>query len=240
MTRKELKARYKGAVFGFLWMFLNPLIQMAIIGFIFQFVTRIPIENYFLFLFAGLLPWNFFSYTITKTTSLIINERNLIKKAQFPRETIILALILANALNLIITLVLFIVILFGFGISTINLPILFLALLWLIGITTGFSLLASSWNVKFRDVNFFVQALTPLWFYATPILYGLDFIPEKFYLLLYLNPLTGIVELFKFSLLGINIASPPLLKFSILSSFIIIILGVISFSKQSKYFDDWV
>ena len=96
MTEKEIKARYKGAIFGFLWLLLNPVMQMLVIGVVFRYVTKTPIENYFVFLFAGLLPWNFFSYSTVKNTPMIVNERYLIKKAYFPREILIYALILAN------------------------------------------------------------------------------------------------------------------------------------------------
>src|SRR3990167_5732195 len=93
MTEKELRARYKNTLFGFLWMFINPLLQMLVIGFIFRLFIKEPIENYFLYLLVGLLVWNFFSLSLTKTTPSIVNERSLIKKAKFPREVIPLSII---------------------------------------------------------------------------------------------------------------------------------------------------
>src|SRR4030043_1972727 len=141
MTEKEIKARYKNAFFGFLWMFLNPLFQMLIIGFVFQYVTKVSIPNYFVFLFAGLLPWNFFSYTITKNTPLMVYERALLQKAKFPRETLILAMVLANAFHLIISIGLMIPILLIIGrFQLINFLLLPIAMVWIILVTTGFSL----------------------------------------------------------------------------------------------------
>src|SRR3989344_8880626 len=84
MTEKEIKVRYKRAVFGFLWVVVNPLLQMIIIGFVFRFFIKEPIKNYFLFLLVGLLVWNFFNLSLSKATSSIVYERTLIKKAKFP------------------------------------------------------------------------------------------------------------------------------------------------------------
>src|SRR3989344_7145799 len=92
MTEKEIKARYKRAVFGFLWVILNPLLQMIIIGAIFSFFIKIP--NYFLFLFSGLLPWQFFSLSLSKATQSIVNERELLQKAKFPIEAIPISIVL--------------------------------------------------------------------------------------------------------------------------------------------------
>src|SRR3989337_4058776 len=86
MTEKEIKARYKRAIFGFLWVILNPVLQMIIIGVIFSYFIKIP--NYFLFLFTGLLPWQFFSLSLTKATPSIVYERSLLQKARFPIEAI--------------------------------------------------------------------------------------------------------------------------------------------------------
>src|SRR5262245_48806610 len=92
MTEKEIKARYKKAVFGFLWVVLNPLFQMVVMGLVLSYFITIP--NYFLFLFTGLLPWNFFSLSLAKATPAFVNERNLLLKAKFPREAIPFSIIL--------------------------------------------------------------------------------------------------------------------------------------------------
>lgn len=99
MTDKELRARYKHTAFGFLWLLVNPLLQMAVIGFVFPLFVREPVTHYFFYLFAGLLAWNFFSMSLSKTAPSIIFERNLIKKAMFPRAVIPLSIILSNLVN---------------------------------------------------------------------------------------------------------------------------------------------
>ena len=109
MTKKELIARYKYTFFGFLWIILNPILQMLIIGFVFRFFIKEPIQYYFHFLFIGLLVWNFFSLSLTKATPCIVYERALIKKAYFQREVLPLSIILSNFFHLIISMLLFLI-----------------------------------------------------------------------------------------------------------------------------------
>ena len=241
MTEKELRARYKHTVFGFIWIVANPLLQMLVIGFIFPFFIRERIDNYNYYLFTGLLVWNFFSLSLTKATPSIVNERSLIKKARFPRSVIPLSIILSNLVHLVLALALLVIPLLFLG--TLMFPrILFIipAFFLLILFTLGASLLTCALNVRFRDINFFVQALLILWFYATPIVYTLGLIPRSAYLLWRLNPLTAIFQLFQYALLG---SAPPgllVLSSNLISTTLIIVLGILVFQKESKNFDDWV
>lgn len=241
MTEKEIKARYKLAILGFLWIFLNPLLQMLTIGFVFSYFVRVPVDNYFLFLFAGLLPWNFFAYTITKNTSMIVNERSLIQKAKFPRETIIFSIIASNLFHLFVSLVLFAIVLLFFGaLSPLRVLALPLAMICLIILTTGVSLLLSALNVRYRDVSFFVSAIVPLWFYATPIVYTLNMVPFQISKIYYLNPMAFIIELFQYSLLGNSFMNLSLGVISLTISLALLLIGVIIFHKESRNFDDWL
>lgn len=241
ITKNEIKVRYKNAIFGFLWMFINPVIQMLIIGLVFQFFVPVKVDNYFLFLLLGLLLWNFFAYTVQKSVQSIVNERLLISKSNFPRETIVLSIVLSNFINLLISIFLvFLFICIVGKISILNWLVSFLIFIPLLMITTGFSLMLASLNVKFRDINFMVQAIIPLWFYTTPIVYSLELIPVNLRNYFYLNPLTGIVELYRFLVMGVIPNSFGLAYFSLSFSLIIFVLGLTIFLKQSPYFDDWV
>lgn len=252
MTEKEIKARYKHAALGFLWVFLNPLLQMLVIGFVFQFFIPVNVDNYFLFLFAGLLPWNFFAYSLTKNTPMIINERSLIQKAKFPRESIILSIVLSNMFHFLVSLVILIAMLIGDKIIfeaydlmklvtyVLRMTTLLPILLWLAGLTSGLSLLLSALNVKYRDVNFMVQAIIPLWFYGTPVVFTLDLLPEAIRPLFFLNPMTAIIEAFHFALIGRSIYSLDLFLLSLAVSLMLMFIGWKVFEKESKFFDDWV
>lgn len=252
MTQKEIKARYKHAMFGFLWVILNPLLQMAVIGFVFKFFVPVKVDNYFLFLFSGLLPWNFFAQSVLKTTPSIVFERSLIKKAKFPRESIILSIVFSNLFHFLISLGLLCVALvfdkvffdhYSFielFIYIVNFIRLIPVIIWLTTFTIGVSLITSSLNVKFRDINFFVVAGIPLWFYATPIVYTLSLLPKKFHFLMYLNPVTAIIESFHSVLLNLPKTHTSFFMLSLVITILVSIFGYRYFKKESNYFDDWV
>lgn len=245
MTEREIKARYKNAVLGFLWIFLNPLFQMLIIGFIFQNFIKMPISNYFLFLFPGLLAWNFFSYSLIKATPSIVWERSLVQKAKFPHEVIPLSIVLSNFFHFLVSLFLLIIFLaFTHQLSSFSSPlkVFFLpsSLLWLLSFTSGLSLLTSALNVKYRDINFFVQALVILWFYATPVIYLLEILPKDYLFLFQFNPLTYSFEMLRHSLITTPLPPANILSANIILSLLIILFGFLIFRKESKKFSDWL
>lgn len=241
MTKKDLLTRYKYTFFGFLWLILIPVLQMLIIGFVFRFFIREPIKYYFHFLFIGLLVWNFFSLSLTKTVPSIVFERTLIKKAYFPKEVIPLSIILSNFFHLLISVVLFLFAVFFIGKLTLTGVLLaIVAFILLLIFTTGLSLLTSALNVRFRDVNFFVQALLMVWFYATPIIYSLHLIPNNLLWLWRFNPLTSILQLLQYSFLGEAAPGPAMITSNVIVIIVITFLGVWIFQKESKYFDDWI
>ena len=241
VTEKELRARYKYTIFGFFWLVANPLLQMMVIGFIFTFLMKEPIRHYYYYLFIGLLTWNFFSLSLTKSTPSIVFERGLIKKAKFPREIIPLSIILSNLVHFLIALLLYFVpILFLETLKPHSIPLIIAAIVLLTAFTAGLSLLTSALNAKYRDINFFVQALLVIWFYVTPIAYTLDFIPPKFYWIWRLNPLTCVVQLFQYGFLDAAAPGPLMVAANGCIIFAVLCVGIIVFRKESKNFDDWI
>jgi len=245
MTKSEIKARYKNAFLGFLWAFLNPLIQMAVIGFIFQHLIKTPIPDYFPFLFIGLLVWNFFSYSLTKTTPSIVYARDLIHKSSFPREAIPLSIIFSNFFNLLIAFFLFLIFLlisqkFYLFSNLISFPFLISSFLWIILLISGLSLLCSALNVKYRDINFFIQALIIIWFYATPVIYSLNILPDEYLKIFIFNPVVYPLEMIRFSLLGTNLPSIAIFYGNLLITLTLIISGFLIFKKENKKFSDWL
>jgi len=241
MTQKELQARYKRTVFGFLWVVINPVLQMVVIGFIFRFFIKEPIQNYYFYLLIGLLMWNFFTLSLTKATPSIVFERSLIKKARFPRMVIPLSIVLSNFVHFVLSLILFIPLTLFVGIfSFTTLPALLLAIALLLLFTIGLSLLTSALNVRFRDINFFVQAALIIWFYTTPIVYSIAVVPRDVIWLWRLNPLTAVVQLFQYSLVEAPGPGPAMITLNTLEIMVILGLGWYTFQKLSKEFDDWV
>lgn len=241
MTEKELRARYKYTIFGFIWLVANPVLQMLIIGFVFTFFMREPVKHYYYFLFTGLLIWNFFSLSLTKATPSIVFERSLIKKAYFPRAVIPLSIILSNFIHFILAFFLFLIPVAFLGtLSFGSILYLLIAFCLLSLFTIGLSLLTCALNVRFRDVNFFVQALLLLWFYATPVVYSLSQMPRDLLWLWRFNPMTSILQLFQHALLGAPAPGPAMLASNITVMIVITALGVLVFRDESKTFDDWV
>lgn len=241
MTERELRARYKYTIFGFFWLVANPLLQMLVIGFVFRFFMKSQIPNYNYYLFLGLLVWNFFFLSLTKTTPSIIFERSLIKKAKFPHSVIPLSIILSNFFHLFVAFILFLIpVAFLHTLTFWSAPILIVAFVMLLAFTSGLSLLSSALNVRFRDINFFVQAILIIWFYGTPIVYTFNFIPYKFIWIWRLNPMVSIVQLFQNGVLHFPLPGPAMLGANIICIIVLLILGIIVFKRESKYFDDWI
>lgn len=241
MTEKELVARYKHTVFGFLWLVANPVLQMLIIGLIFPLFIKEPVDHYYYYLFTGLLAWNFFSLSLTKATPSIVFERSLIKKAVFPKAVIPISIIFSNLINYIAAFLLFLMPLAFLRTLTISsLPYFLMGLLMLIIFTIGMSLLTAALNVRFRDINFFVQALLIIWFYATPIVYSLSQIPQNLLWLWRLNPLTASTQLMQHALVGSAMPGPFMLASNTMVIVIITTLGIIIFRNESNNFDDWL
>lgn len=241
MVEKELRARYKHTIFGFFWLILNPILQMIVIGFIFTFFMKEPIIHYYYYLFIGLLVWNFFSVSLTKTTPSIVFERSLIKKAAFPREIIPLSIILSNAVHFFVALFLYTIPVIYIGtISPLSIIYIALGLVFLFIFTVGISLLTTALNVRFRDINFFVQALLVIWFYATPIVYSLSIIPQNYIWLWRLNPLTSPLQLLQHGFVGSSLPDINILLSNTIVTICVCVIGFMVFKKESKNFDDWV
>ncbi len=243
LTQKEIKARYKHAVLGFLWIFINPLIQMVVMGFVFSLIFKFGIKDYYLFLFTGLLPWNFFSLSLTKATPRIVWDRNLIQKSKFPREVIPLSVVLSHFFHFAISWTMLIVFLLisgkwqFFTLSALSCQLA--AILLLLIFTSGLSLITSALTVFYRDINFVVQMGIMLWFYATPIIYPFSAIPKSYQMIFYLNPLLTVFSWLQKPITVINL--PPLIIF--IHVFIILLtllFGWVFFRKKAKYFTDWL
>lgn len=240
MTNKEMRVKYKMTVFGFFWALLNPIMQMIIMGLVFQFFVPVKVDNYFIFLFSGLLPWNFVSSTVLRSTTIIINERSLVQKSKFPREILVLSVVLSNFIHLLISFGLLLVIsLFSGNLSWgwFYLPLIVLPL---VAMVSGISLLLAALNVRRRDVSFVAQVMIPLWFYISPILYTLDLLPEKYIWWFALNPLTGILDFIRAFLINVPIKNICVDFMSIIWCLILLVIGVFVFKRADKNFDEWI
>jgi len=240
LASKELKSKYKSTAFGFLWIVINPLLQMLVLTIVFSFIIKIQIDNYPLFVFSGLLPWMFFSLSVQAGTSSLIANRDLIKKVPFPREILPISSVVAHLFIFVLSLILlvmFVIIAAGLWFPLLFLiPLVVLVALFAISL----SLLLSSLDVYYRDVSFMLQAILVPWFYLTPILYPISFVPKLFLGFYQLNPMVGIITAFQAIFLGENMVAWSALGVSVLETVILLVVGFFVFKKRSKYFADWV
>jgi ABC-2 type transport system permease protein len=242
LTIKELKLKYRNSVLGFFWSFFNPILQLIVYTIVFTKFLPSTIHNFTVYLLCGLLPWQFFQISIQGCTTSIIANSNLIKKVYFPREILPLSQIMSNFVNFVITLVIlfFTVIITRtpIGLPVLELPIILLLLFLL---TTGISLILSSLNVLYRDIQHFVEVIFMLWFYLTPIVYDISkfskngFVSKHVYLF-YLNPMTLVTQCIKDNLYYNKFANAEFLLVLFVLDLILIFAGLLIFRKVEVVF----
>jgi len=226
---------------GFFWSLLNPLLMMLVLFFVFSVIFRIQIEHFPIFLLAGILPWHFFSIVFADSTKTIIDNANLIKKIYFPREVLIISIILSNLVNFLLSLIVLFAFLLLFHIE-ITFFILLLPLIILIQVffLVGIGLISSALNVFYRDVTWIVNTLLLLWFYFTPIFYSTTMVPQRFLNLYMLNPMAALVTSYRDILLY---GKPPnfiYLLITSLSSLILFFIGMKIYQRYSSVFTEEV
>lgn len=236
---KNLTLKYRYTWLGFLWAVVNPVLQMLSLGLIFKVFSQVEINHYFLFLFIGLVSWNFFSRSLQQTTSSIVNHRHLLTKSNFPKELLILSPIVVNLLHFLAAIIIsFPLVLLYYQLLWMRLIMLIFAIFWLVGLTYGFGLFLSAINVNFRDMNFIVKNILPICFYLTPVLYSFDMSPAIMRPLFYVNPMAGLVSLIRFSLSITPKVSSVLLVVNICISGLAMVVGWLIFNKNKPYFVD--
>jgi ABC-type polysaccharide/polyol phosphate export permease len=199
LVARELKARYRGSVFGFLWSFINPLLLLSIYSFVFTTIMPngdLRTRPYAVFMFCGLLPWTWFSASLTEATSSLITGGNLIKKVLFPAEVLPIVSVLANMVHFMLGLVILAAFMIGFRHfpNPVSLPWFPIVVLIQLVFTLGLALGLAALTVHFRDIRDLLSNVLTLWFFATPILYAY-FLPSvrRFLGLFRLNPFYHLV-----------------------------------------------
>lgn len=238
LVRKDLRGRYKGSVLGFLWTFVNPLLQLIVYSIVFSIIVKMGIDNFSMFLFVALVPWIFFSSCITSGSTVILQQQDLVKKIFFPREVLPVAYVTSSFINMLFSfIVIFVaIIVTNHGINPAAL--LFLPLIMLIEyiLALGFSFVASAITVYFRDLEHILNNLSMAWMYLTPILYTQEMVPEQYKPLFNLNPMTPIIIAYRDILFYKRIPSLNTLIGASITGVVSLILGFILFNKLKKGF----
>jgi len=239
---RHLNSRYRGSFFGFIWSFLNPLCLIAVYSLVFKYYIRFDhVPNYTLFLFAGLLPWIWFSSGLLEATNSISSGGNLISKAIFPAQILPLVSVLTNLANYILALPLLFLFMLITGVmpgfSVLSLPfILIVQFIFLYGL----SLLFSALNVHFRDIQHVLGNFMTLWFFLCPIIYPLSSIPQKFRFTYFLNPVAIFTDMYQGVFLENRFPNPITLLILLLFSVAILHIGVKVFDSYKEEFAELV
>jgi lipopolysaccharide transport system permease protein len=243
LTWRDIKVRYKQTVLGVAWALIQPLFTMLVFFFSFSKLAKIPSDGlpYPLFCYAALVPWSFFANGLAQSSNSLVGSANLITKVYFPRLTIPLATVLSGVIDFLLAFGLLVVMMLWYGVAP-SWKIAFFPLFVLLALITslGVGLWLSALNVEFRDVRYVVPFITQFWMLATPIAYPSSLLSEPWRTLYGLNPMTGVVEGFRWALLGTQTSPGPMLIVSSLAAVIILIGGAFYFRRMEKTFADIV
>ncbi len=236
-VQKEIRGRYKNSFLGILWSFLNPLLQIAVYAIIFPLIMKTQQEYYVIFLCVGLIPWTYFTTTITQSASNIIANGNIVKKVYFPREILPISVVTSTTVNFLISSLIILAFVLGYGLG-ISKYIIFFPIIVLIQyiFSLGVAFIISSVTVYLRDLEHLIAIALQVLFYATPIVYSLETLPQEFRGIMGLNPMAHIITAYRS--IFYDKAMPDLTMLGILFviSIVLCIIGYIIFNKLQKGF----
>lgn len=235
--QKEIRGKYKGAWLGIIWSYLNPILMLAVYTFVFSIIMKVEIENYSSYLFVGLMPWSFFTATVSQSCLSVIVNGGIIKKVYFPREIIPLSTVTANVVNFLISMIIVLgfLLISGVGISW---HILFFPVVLAVQyiLLLGIAFILSSITVFARDLEHIVSVILMAGFYATPIVYDLNSVPPRFLKILKLNPMSSIIQSYRDILFYHRLPNMKMLGIVALASFILFAIGYKLFKHLEKSF----
>jgi lipopolysaccharide transport system permease protein len=244
LTWRDVKVRYKQTVLGAAWAIIQPFLTMVVFSLFFGKLAKVPSDGipYPIFSYAALVPWTFFSRGLTQASNSLVGSANMIKKIYFPRLAMPIATVLSGVVDFILAFIVLLGMMLFYGIVP-TLNALWLPFFMLLSIITtlGVSLWLSAMNVQFRDVRYVVPFITQFWMFATPIAYPTSLIQNPYVRLAYaLNPMVGVVEGFRWCLLGTDTPPGTMVIVSTIVAMIMLISGAYYFRRIEKTFADVV
>jgi lipopolysaccharide transport system permease protein len=243
LTKRDIQIRYKQTAIGVLWVVVQPVASILVFSLFFGKLAQIPSDGipYPLFVFAALLPWQVFSRAMMEASNSLVSDQRLISRVYFPRMLVPMASIIAALFDFSITFLLFLGMMLYYGIvpgwAVLTLP-LFLLLMTATAMGVGFWL--APLNVEYRDVVYILPFLTQLWMFLTPVVYPSSLIPEEWRPLYGLNPLAGVVDGFRWALLGVGPGPSSMLLVSASAALLLMLSGIVWFRRRERTFTDAV
>jgi lipopolysaccharide transport system permease protein len=244
LTWRDIKVRYKQTVLGAAWAIIQPFFTMVVFSLFFGSLAKIPSDGvpYPIFSYTALVPWAFFASGLVQSSDSLVSNANLIKKIYFPRLVVPVAGVLAPVVDFVLAFIVLLGMMLVYGIiPTVN--VIWLPLLLVLAFVTslGTGLWLSAMNVQFRDVKYTIPFLTQFWMFATPIAYPSSLIENDWLRMIYgLNPMTGVIEGFRWALLDTNTVPSLVLAVSALAALGLLVSGTFYFRRMEKTFADVV
>jgi len=243
LTWRDIKIRYKQTALGAAWAIIQPLFTMLVFSLFFGKLAKVPSDGipYPIFCYAALVPWTFFANGLTQSSNSLVGSSNLLTKVYFPRLTIPLATVFSGVVDFLLAFGILLVMMIFYGVPITFKVLWFPVFLSLALVTSlGVGLWLSALNVQYRDVRYVVPFITQFWMLATPIAYPSSLLSEPWRTIYGLNPMAGVIEGFRWALLGSRISVGPLLAVSSVAAFLIMIGGAFYFRKMERTFADIV
>jgi lipopolysaccharide transport system permease protein len=240
---RDIKVRYKQTVLGAAWAVIQPFLAMVVFSIFFGKLAQVPSDGlpYPIFAYAALLPWQLFAHALTESGNSLVASQQLIKKVYFPRLAIPLAAVLAGLVDFAIAFVVLLGMMVYYGIyPTVAIVTLPLFILFAVATAMAAGLWLSALNVEYRDVRYVIPFLTQFWLFATPVAYPSSLVPEPWRAVYGLNPMAGVVEGFRWAILGKSGGMGSLMLVSVLAVIALLIGGLIYFRRMEKTFADLV
>lgn len=236
-VKKDIGGKYKHSFFGVLWSFINPLLQIAVYAIIFPLIIRNNIENYTVFMVCGLIPWNFFSMVINRSTWVIVENGNILKKVYFPRAILPFSLVLSETINFLISSIIVFVFTIAYGMGVSKYALLYPIIIIVQDVLMiGMGFILSAITVYMRDIQHFIGVILQLLMYATPVVYSIETIPENYRFILKYNPMTYIIEGYRDILYYQKMPDIKMLGILFVIGIVGSIVGYFIFQKLQKRF----
>ena len=240
-VKKDIRGKYKASFLGVLWSFINPLLMVLVYAIVFPYIMRIQTENYLIFLICGVIPWNFFTQSVMGGATSITVNANLIKKVYFPREILPLSTVTSGLVNFLISNIIILIFVLAGGLG-ITWHLVFLPIIIIIQyiFSLGLAFIVSALNVYVKDVEYMVNFLVMLAFYATPVLYETTMFSGPILWLFRLNPMAHLINAYRDIFIVHQIPQMGALGILLIISIVFMLIGYNIFKKLERGFAEEV
>jgi len=240
LIKRDLKGRYKGSALGFLWTFLNPLFQLIVYTFVFSTIMKAGYDQYYLFLFVALIPWIFFSTSVVGGASCIWAQKDMVNKIYFPREVLPIAHVTCQLVNMLLSFIVIfsVLILSGHGVNPVALLYLPIIIVIEYILALGITLIVSSITVFLRDVEYILGIVVMAWQFLSPVMYGVDMVPEELQSIFLINPMTSILIAYRDIFYYKQTPQMSTLLLATILGIVLLVIGIVVFERLKRHFSE--